>query len=127
MEVFCFKPDWRAGGTLEVFLKVHHYKKAANNTYGTELISPSIANYEDRMVASNDRKVDPTDGMELYKHNLTDSTFQWKRMDNNVVINNGIGQFDFFDDIIRNKPVIIQTMLANFIQFEDAIRQRWNK
>jgi hypothetical protein len=127
MEVFCFKPDWRGGGTVEVFMRVHHYKKAANNAYGAELISPSIANYEDRLVASNERKVDPTDGMELYKQNLTDSTFQYKRVDTNVVVNNGIGQFDFFDYIIRNTPVVIQTMLSNFIQFEDIVHQRWNK
>lgn len=133
-EVFCFKPDWRGEGSVEVFLKLHHYIKNEDNSYGDEITTPSINNYESKMTASNIRKVDPIDGMECYEYNFTinEDTEQeeilkeYRRLDNDNVVSNPMGQFDFFDYIIRNTPVLVGQMLTNFIIVDDLIKNKWN-
>ena len=133
-EVFCFKPDWRGEGAVEVFLQLHHYQKNQDNSYGQEFSSPSINNYESKMVASNVRKVDPTDGMECSEHQVNQGTEEepnfftvYKRLDTQVVVENPIGQFSFFDYIIRTQPVLVGQMLTNFILVDDQIKGKWNK
>jgi len=139
-EVFCFKPDWRGEGTVEVFLQLHHYEKNEDNSYGDEVTTPSINNYESKMVASNVRKVDPVDGMECYEYIVQEATepteenpegtpqvIGYKRLNNNAVVNNPIGQFDFFNYLIQNQPVLIKSMLTNFIMVDDQIKGKWNK
>lgn len=125
-----FKPWWPSE-TLEVFLMVKHYIKNEDGSYGDEIISPSVVSYEDRLTASNVRKVDPVDGMEVYSEVLNQGTEQeetiWKRLDTNAVVESPIGQFDFFDLIIKNQPVLVGAMLSHFIQMNDVLRQRWNK
>ena len=181
-EVFCFKPDWRGEGQIEVFLKLHHYIKNEDGSYGEEFESPSINNYESKMIASDTRKVDPTDGMECYEEIITINTptefiiqvpreeeqeqqillpeEEWvegeptyttelavvivydqvveirnvvtyqtlyKRLSNNVIVANPIGQFQFFNNLIRNYPVHVGQMLSNFVMVDDQIKGKWNK
>jgi hypothetical protein len=132
-EVFCFKPDWRGEGTVEVFLQLHHYEKLEDNSYGPEVTSRSINNYESKLVASNNIKVDPADGMELYRVVVQEASegqeeiVEWRRYDNNQAVANFIGQFDFFDAIIRTDVVQIKQMLERFIQLNDIVKQRWNQ
>lgn len=178
-EVTCFKPSW-TDEVVEVFLKMHHYAKNEDGSYGAEITSKSIQNYESKMVASNSIKMS-LDGMELYEDKVvtvedivvdvpkqvqvtidvqvllpedqwvdgeptytteqqvvtqtqivqetrqkTTETKVFRRFDNSQIVNNYIGQFDFFDNIIRNQPILISQMLTSFVVLNDQGKGRWN-
>ena len=137
-EVFCFKTHW-VEETVEVFLRLHHYQNN-NGEYGDEITSPSIANYESKLTASNVRKVDPTNGLECYSEIVQQATepteenpegtpeiVVYKRITDNVEVVNPIGQFDFFNLVIRNQPVSVGQMLTNFVQIDDQVKNKWMK
>lgn len=125
IEVRGFMPSW-PDENVRVFLMVKHYIKNTDNSYGEAIVTKSINDYEDFMVASNIRKVDPTDGMECIEE-IVDENIIYKRLDTQTIVNSPIGQFSFFDYIIRTTPVQIGQMLTNFVLIDDQIKNKWNK
>ena len=124
-----FSTQWFAD-RVEVLMKINHY-----NQDETPIVSKSIINYQDTLIASNIRFVDVADGCELYSEDIgteVDSEgnhipkIVYKRVDTNAIITQKMPQFEFFDYLCRNVPVSVITLLTNFIQVEDQIRHRWD-
>jgi hypothetical protein len=130
VEVRGFLPFW-PDESLKVFLMVKHFLKNEDDTYGEQINTKSVVDYEDQLIASNIRKVDPTDGMECYSETVNEGTEQeeiiWKRLDNDTEVDTVVGQFTFFDVIIRSTPVKVGEMLTHFVVLNDALKGRWNK
>jgi hypothetical protein len=130
VEVRGFLPWW-PDASLKVFLMVKHFVKNEDDTYGDVMDSKSVVDYEDFLVASDVRNVDPIDGMECYSEILNEGTEQqetiWKRIDNHKDVSPPVGQFSFFDTIIRSYPVKVGEMLTHFVVLNDSLKGRWNK
>ena len=132
---WCFKPNGDEQ-VIEMFLIVQHYEKLQDGNYGEKISAKGVQDYEAKLVASNLIQVDPVDGMECYyveltpestdeEGNVTPATGEWRRFDNNKVVTS-IGQFDFFDDIIKNKVVQIKYIIQKYVELNDLIKKRWD-
>ena len=130
-ECFKFYPEFRSD-EFYIHLIIQHFNKNEDGTYGDKFAGKAVIDFDTKLVANNVRKIDPTDGMELYsyvaqeKTEETEEVIGWKRMDNNAIITNYMGQFDYVDYIMRHVPVIIAPTIGKFVHFDDLMKHKFD-
>lgn len=128
VNAWAYKPDGDAQ-IVEVFLIIQHYLKNEDGTYGDRVNDKAVLDYEDKLTAANIRVIDPVDGMELNQTIQNQGTEEeiiiYTRIDNNEEVASPIGQFDFFDYIIKFVPVKNGEMIQKFIVLNDVVKKRW--
>lgn len=108
--------------------------KNENGEYGDLVKTLEVAPFERILNSTNNIKVNPLNGKQCYSEQVNEGTEEepsivtvWKQKNNDAVVANVVGQFDFFEGLIFSGAVNIPQIIGATVQDEDQVNKSYDK
>lgn len=134
------KVVWNGGfyfNSREKFVKLFticEIYKNENGAYGEKISTLEIKPFERILTTTNNIKVNPLNGKQCYSIELNQGTEEspqivivWKQKNDNSVVANVVGQFDFFEYLIFSGAINIPQLISSIVLDEDQVNKSYDK